>query len=325
MSAAPGAGKEEWAPPSSLYETIEHDMRYSKEYLANLKFNYIELAHKELFLRKLGGAEEEGADLPGAEIKDRLCGKKKEVELVERQMEQLSREIHDENLLLCQRREALQRMAEEEAAASARIDELVRREEKLRRFNVIKKEGEEKVQRIESVVLEIEEKKRALSKLMRAISEKKQLLEAAQREKEKGKRHLELLNLRTNAKILELYSWYRNFNLVFRRLFGIQIESMKSSARQKERAMCPSPHDPILPANSEDCAIDVEVALLLREGHTFSVTLAFLDGKFAGCSACQVLGTDISSLVGYCKEINSPKFLLFELLFLLSGTPLEAR
>ncbi len=57
MGPAEGFAEEHSVVLREKYGSIEHDMRHSKKYLANLKFNYIELLHKELFLRAVGGEE----------------------------------------------------------------------------------------------------------------------------------------------------------------------------------------------------------------------------------------------------------------------------
>ncbi|KAI5179606.1 hypothetical protein NEOKW01_0069 [Nematocida sp. AWRm80] len=76
---------------TNSFMTIEHDMVYSKEYLSNIKFNYIEVLHKYIFLHKLNNL-----NVPVTRRKEELKSIKGEVFTITNRIADLSSSIYQE-------------------------------------------------------------------------------------------------------------------------------------------------------------------------------------------------------------------------------------
>lgn len=297
------------------YETIEHDMRYCKEYLTNLKFNYIELTHKEIFLRAIIGGHRGGEareDGQGEEVKEKLKEKKREIRRMEEDMERLSREIYEEERLLGARKKALSETKALQSDLVRRIHDIEKREEALRRYNEIKKEEEAKVARINSLVVEIDDKKKSAHAREKAVADKRRALECLREKKAFFRRRIELFEQRRSAPVFYLYNWYRTFTAVFSKCLGAKIGDVKKAKHRPETSILQMAQEKE-PEEALADEITVTVIAVLEGNASIPIAISFVDGRLHGVTINGASPNGNSAdLLSYCKRVNSAKFLLFE-------------
>jgi chromosome segregation ATPase len=292
------------------YGSIEHDMRHSKECLANLRFNYIELLHKEIFLRALGGEE-----VPvQRERKGELKKRKEEIDGMDEEMEQLSRSIYEERKSLGERKEHLEEMRQKERNMAKRLGEVAKRRELLERVRGLRREEEGNVEKISRVVVDVDNLRARVQEKEKENAERKRRVADVRAKRTLLEKKVRAIEERRSAESLYLYHWHRQFNDVATRLLGLSVEGVERNEYRREGVFSSSGEGSNEVHSSE---ITVSVKMVLGK-KAVPLQIVFTDGRLSGVSFVgeSPLKGKTDSLLSYCILVSSVKYMLFEMVFL---------
>ncbi|KAI5140643.1 hypothetical protein NEPAR04_0384 [Nematocida parisii] len=308
----------------SIYDTIEHDMRHSKEYLANMKFNYIEVLHKSIFLKRLRGQPDEEV----LSSKEELVSTKKQIEEFRKKFEKISHEVY------CLREEAekqeriLRTTKEKEALLKKRIEEITNTEKTLKAFAEIKTDHELRISAMAQTQKTIEETERKLSAQADGLTTKTTLKESLFTQKANLQSRLKDLQKTSNQQQVYQYNWYKQFMSVLYKLVGIKVIDVRQSVHKQQEAVYNSTED--REQKKKENINEISVKLLSKKkGKTIVITLIFIDGKINNYTihktegAAQIKSVCCNELFNYCKKVNSTKYFIFEGIYLQLFDPVQ--
>jgi len=300
-----------------MYDTVEHDMRQSKEYMANVKFNFIEVFHKLRFLKKLKGDAPSEEERP-EESKEKLQLVKKEAEKIRASIEQISKEIADKKNLLKRKSADLAEKSEKQSALIKRVQEIEEKERIVREFVEIKQENEKVQQRTKRLLEEKSGMKTLKERKSEQIAAKRETAETLRRERGRREERLQLLQKEANQQMVYLYSWYRQFGTVYTRLVGLKVIDVRQSRHRQVQEVYASTEGKSAPEKEEqNSEINVKI-ISKKDGRAAVLALVFVDGRMESYSvhktedSAQTQATNCDELFQYCRKINSNKFFVFE-------------
>ncbi|KAH9386878.1 uncharacterized protein NEMAJ01_1774 [Nematocida major] len=297
----------------SIYDTIEHDMRHSKEYLANIKFNFIEVLHKSIFLKRLRGQEES----EGTGCKEALVGAKKQIEDLRKQFEKTS---HDVAFLRgeAEKHESMLRTTKEkEMILKKRIDEITQTEKTLSAFSEIKKDHEVRAESIRKLRLKIEDAENKVKACRQATDAKDVVRESLVLQKTDLQARLKDLQQTANQQLVYQYNWHKQFVSVFYKLVGIRVIDVRQNVHKHQETTYSSAENREQKKKEDINEISIKL-LAKRDERTVVITLIFVDDKIhsytvhktEGVAQIEPLQCDL--LFEYCKKMNSIKHFIFE-------------
>ncbi|OAG29965.1 hypothetical protein NEDG_01512 [Nematocida displodere] len=297
---------------TSMYDTIEHDMRHSKEYLSNIKFNYIEILHKSILLNKVVDSTE---SVEKEAIKPKLIQRKKEVEGVRETIERLSKEEYFLKRELEERVQVLAQSRAQEAAVLRRIEELLKQEKTLKEFAEIKENNEDNLKDIKELAQQIEQADRQREVSQETLQSMRAQLKTSQIRKVELEQTLQTTEKVENQQIIYQYSWYKKFYSLFTAILGVKVVDVREVEHKVPESTynstCTAPCTPKVHEN------DVSVKILAKkQDQMISIGLLFVDGKVSSYTIHATpsihLSPAIDELFAYCKYVNSTKFFLLE-------------
>ncbi|KAI5191526.1 hypothetical protein NEMIN01_1552 [Nematocida minor] len=301
----------------SIYDTIEHDMRHSKEYLANMKFNYIEVLHKSIFLKRLRGQKEEEE---ATSQKEELVETKKRIEELRKRFEKISQEVIQLREQAERQENALRATREKEIVMKKRIDEISNTEKTLKKFTEIKREHEFRVEKIRQIKQKIEETENEISAKKQTVNTKLSAKESLMSQKTFLQERLKDLQKTANQQLVYQYNWYKQFISVFYKLVGIRVIDVRQSIHKHQEAVYTSIENG--KKEKKENTNEISIKLLSKQKEkTVVITLVFVDGKIHGHTIHKTEGTSqiepisCSSLFNYCKKVNSTKYFIFESIY----------
>ncbi|KAI5185788.1 hypothetical protein NEHOM01_1065 [Nematocida homosporus] len=297
----------------SLYGTIEHDMRHSKEYLANIKFNYVEVMHKYIFLKVLRGDMSEEI----SSQKEELVKKKEEIERYRRSIESLSADISRATNTLEDQKQKLSQIKEKEFIIRKRIEEAMNKAQAVSQFAEIKQKNSTYLAQIASCTSEIEQRQVNIQTYKRLVEERNRALVQTNSRKSVADERLKDLQQAANQQMVYLYNWYTQFGSVFMRLVGAKIIDIRKSEQKKLQSIYSSTGEEVPDREEKSSLISIKI-LAKKKNRTAVITLSFVNGKLDAHTiyktedTLQIKPQVCDELFSYCQTTNSTKFFLFE-------------
>lgn len=302
------------ANQTSIYYTIEHDMRHSKEYLANMKFNYIEVLHKSIFLKRLRGQREED---PIQRKKEELVETKKRIEEMRKKFERISHEISVLREQSKEQEATLRERKEKETILKKRIEEISNTKETIKKFTEIKKDHEAREIRIREIKEKIEKEENRLKVERKELETKQLVKDSLLVQKDSLQDRLKTLHKTSNQQLVYQYNWYKLFLNVFYKLARIRVIDVRQSTHRHQGTIYTSTEDK--EKKKKESIDEIAVKLLSKKGErTVVITLSFVDGKLDGYNIHRTEGTSqiepvsCDKLFQYCKKVNSVRYFIFE-------------
>ncbi|KFG25433.1 uncharacterized protein NESG_02207 [Nematocida ausubeli] len=297
----------------SIYDTVEHDMRHSKEYLANMKFNYIEVLHKSIFLKRLRG--QQGSEVPNC--KDELVATKKQIEEFRRRFEKISHEVSALREEAEKQESILRSAKEKETLLVKKIEEIASTEKTLKAFSEIKEDHEERVREIAQVHSSIEDLEKRIDQQTQLLSTKTTMKETLSGQKISLQERLSDLQKTSNQQLVYQYNWYKQFMSVLYKLVGIRVIDVRQSIHKHQETIYNSTED--REQKKKENTNEISVKLLSKQkDRTVVITLIFINGKLNSYmfhkteGALQIEPACCNELFEYCKKVNSTKHFIFE-------------
>lgn len=294
------------------YDTVEHDMRHSKEYLANIKFNFVEIIHKVIFLQKL-----KGNVIQMEPVKDLLIKKKEEIEKMRKKLEILSERMADVSISLEEKKKELIRIKEQEHIMLKRIEGASSKEQTIRHISKIREQHKKDLECIERIKEEISDKNKENRRRKETYDRKKSYFAEICRRREEIENKLEVLQKDANQQMVYQYNWYKQFSSVMKNLIGAKIIDVQQIEQKQPSSVYSSINGETQAAEEKIRRTSIKI-LAWHKDRTAIITLAFVDGKFDSYSIyrtknnVQIPTAECQELFTYCQRTNSVKLFLFE-------------
>lgn len=300
----------------SIYDTIEHDMRHSKEYLANIKFNYIEVLHKSIFLKRLRGQTETEVE----SSKEALVETKKQIEEQRKKFEKISEEV----MLLREKEEkqenALRRAREREALLKKRINEITKTEKTLKEFSEIKRDHGVRMESVKNLREKITKAESTLKVGKTSVESKAPIKDSLIQQRAHLQERLKDLQKTANQQLVYQYNWYKQFMSLFYKLVGIRVIDVRQSVYKHQETTYNSTEG--RGQKKKDDTNEISIKFLSKKNEsTVVITLIFVDGKVCKYGVHKTEGTlqiepvSCDTLFNYCKKVNSTKYFIFESIY----------
>lgn len=305
-----------------VYDTIEHDMRHSREYLSNVKFNYIEVLHKVIFLEKIKGPYKKGLPDPrntsanNLMVKKSLIEAKEEVESLRSEMEKLSYDFAQTSASLHKAATDLANLQAKQAEIRRRIEEAQGKERAIRECEALEAEKERKRREKEETRKEIEELLSETQKKEREQTLAAQDLATCTQSLVQKRRSLQALEQAANKHIVFQFEWYSRFSPAFFSLTGIRVLEVGKIERHHVETKYASINHKA--EHKTEKASEVVVKMQIQKsGETHMLTLSFLEGAVHSyaletSSSTTCPNEKVAELFRYCEKLNALRFFIFQ-------------
>ncbi|KAI5188485.1 hypothetical protein NECID01_0116 [Nematocida sp. AWRm77] len=297
----------------NMYDTIEHDMRHSKEYLANIKFNFIEVYHKFVFLKRLKGEKPEES----TQKKEDLQRVKGLVEGSRQRIEGLSQEIALFAQKLGSKDAEVRELKEKEMLLQRRVEAAAAKAKVVKEYVDVKEKNTRVLAQIEALKTEIEHTKKDLQAKAARAEARKKLLEKAREERVRSEEKLDTLQKIANQKLVYQYNWYNHFSTLLYKMLGVKVIDVRQSVHRPQHSVYTSLRETSAEAQEQTNEITVKL-LAKKKERTVVLTLSFVNGHVHSYAVhrtegvAQVPPSSCEELFKYCKDTNSIKFFIFE-------------